>query len=559
MLRAIALILFVALFAPFAAHADDNAGNHAIAMHGQPKYSAAATHLDYANPDAPKGGTLTQSVAGTFDTLNPFTLKGKPAQGLDYVYDRLAARVWDEPFTLYGLIAQKIIVPDDRSAITFVLDPRAKFTDGTQITAGDVKFSFDMLKQYGRPNMRRVYGLVDKVTVKGPREIRFDLGPGRDRETVMILAMMPVLPEHDWKGRDFNATTFRIPVGSGPYRILNVVPGRKIEYERVRDDWAARNITRVGHNNFDRLVYDYYRDDGVALEAFKAHDVDVRREFDTARWQTAYKDVPKGIVLEETPHGRPEWVRGFIFNLRRKPFDDIRVREALQLAFDADFVNETLYRGAARRITSIFPNTDLAGAKPSPPESRRERLKRADALLDAAGWTVKKGRREKDGKPLTFQILLASAQDEKTALALTSGLRKLGVDARVRTLDAAQFAGALANFDYDVVLHYWINTLSPGSEQMIYWSCDAAKNEGSKNFSGVCDPAIDHDAAAVAAALTRADLVKSARALDRDVMAARLFIPLFTIGKDDWAYWPDLHHPAQTPLYGQVLETWWKQ
>ncbi len=562
-LSILALTVFLTLPA-FAADAPTHAPKagtptHAIAMHGQPKYPAAARVLDYVNPAAPQGGTLTQSVAGTFDTLNPFTIKGKAAQGLDYVYDRLAARVWDEPFTLYGLIAKQIIVPDDRSSITFVLDPRAKFHDKTSITADDVKFSFETLKQYGRPNMRRVYQLVSKVTIRSPREIRFDLGPGYDRETVMILAMMPVLPKHDWDGRDFNATTLRVPVGSGPYRIKNVAVGRKIEYERVRDDWAAGNITRRGQNNFDRLVFDYYRDDAVALEAFKAHGTDIRREFDTAKWQSAYKDVPKGVKLESLPHGRPEWVRGFIFNLRRKPFDDARVREALQLAFDADFVNQTLYRGAGKRISSIFPYTELAGAKPPETMDRRTAMRRADAALTEAGWTVQNGVRMRDGKPLTFQILLSSAQDEKTALALTGGLKKLGITANVRTVDAAQFAGALAAYDYDMVLHYWINTLSPGTEQMIYWSCDAAKTQGSKNYAGICDQAVDKDAQAIAAAKSRQDLVRAAHDLDRRIMDARLFIPLFTIGKDYWAYWSDLHHPAQTPLYGQVIETWWKQ
>jgi len=532
---------------------------HAIAMHGAPKYSKDAKALDYVNANAPKGGTLTQSVAGTFDTLNPFTLKGKAASGLDYVYDRLAARVWDEPFTLYGLIARDIQVPENRSWISFTIDPRAKFHDGTPITAADVEFSFETLKKFGRPNMRRVYQLVASVTVSGQRDIRFDLGSGYDRETVMILAMMPVFPKHIWTGRNFDETTLTIPVGSGPYKIKSVQPGRKIEYERVRDDWAAGHITRVGLNNFDRLVFDYYRDDAVALEAFKARETDVRREFDTAKWQTAYKDVSKDVALEALPHGRPEWVKGFIFNLRRKPFDDARLREALSLAFDADFVNQTLYRGEGRRIDSIFPNTELASPEKTTLPTGRDGLKKADALLTAAGWIVFNGQRvnPQNGKPLTFQILLSSAQDEKTALAFTSGLRKLGITATIRTVDAAQFAGALAAYDYDIVLHYWINTLSPGTEQMIYWSCDAAKTQGSKNYAGICDPSVDDAANAIAKAKNRGELIAGARILDQQVMAAHLFIPLFTIGKDYWAYWKNLAHPPQTPLYGQVLETWW--
>ena len=537
-------LVFIALFWSSAAFAANG-----IAMHGDPKYPATATHLDYVNPDAPRRGTLTQSVAGTFDTLNPFTIQGKAAQGLDYVYDRLAARNWDEPFSLYGLIAKQLIVPADRSSIEFILDDRAKFQDGTPIKASDVKFSYEMLKQYGLPNMRRVYQLVTSVTIKGDRDIKFDLSAAHDRETVMILAMMPVLPEHDWKGRNFNATTLQIPVGSGPYKIKSVAIGHKIEYVRDPNYWAWNNLNRVGLFNFDRLVYDYYRDDSVALEAFKAHDVDVRREFDTGKWQASYKDVAPNVKLEELPHGRPEWVKGFIFNTRRAPFKDQRVREAISLAFDADFVNQTLYRGAGHRITSIFPNTELAGATAPAPLDKRDAMKRADALLTAAGWTVQNGRRVKNNAPLTFQILLSTPADEKTALAFTEGLKRLGITSNVRTVDAAQFAGALAAYDYDVVLHYWVNTLSPGSEQMIYWGCDAAKTPGSKNYAGICDPAIDASARAIAAA----------RDLDRRVMAQTLFVPLFTIGRDYWAYWNTLTHPEKTPLYGSVLESWWQR
>lgn len=557
----LALLLGTFAFPAFAAETKVTA----IAMHGAPKYAKGAKALDYVNANAPKGGTLVQSVAGTFDTLNPFNIKGKPAQGLDYVYDRLAARVWDEPFTLYGLIAKEMIVPDDRSSITFILDPSAKFQDKTSITADDVKFSYETLKQYGRPNMRRVYQLVSKVTIKGPREIRFDLGPGYDRETVMILAMMPILPAHDWQGREFNATTLQVPVGSGPYRIKNVGVGRKIEYERVKDDWAANHITRVGLNNFDRLIFDYYRDDAVALEAFKAHDVDVRREFDTAKWQTAYKDVSPKVTMQALPHGRPEWVKGFIFNMRRDPFKDIRVRQALNFAFDADFVNQTLYRGEGKRIVSTFPNTELsaladkAEPKEKVKENPRDNLVKADTLLREAGWTVSNGVRAhiQDARPMNFQILLSSPQDEKIALALTNNLKKLGINATVRTVDAAQFAGALAAYDYDMVLYYWINSLSPGSEQMIYWSCDAAKTQGSKNYSGICNKDVDKAASAIAAAHTRPELVNAARALDARIMDANVFIPLFTIGKDYWAFWDNIRHPAVNPLYGQVIETWW--
>lgn len=556
-LRFTCLFLLVWL-APFNALAA-----HAIAMHGQPKYPATATHLDYANPDAPKGGTLTQSALGTFDTLNPFNIKGKAAAGLEYVYDRLAARVWDEPFSLYGLIAQDIVVPEDRSSITFTLNPAAKFHDGVAITASDVRFSYETLKKYGRPNMRRVYGLVDKVTVIDERTIRFDLGKGHDRETVMILAMMPVLPQHWWKDRNFDATTLDVPPGSGPYKITAIEPGRRIVYERVKDDWAAGNITRTGHNNFDRLVFDYYRDDGVAMEAFRAHAYDIRREFDPARWHVGYNDFPKSVLREALPHGRPEWVRGLIFNMHRSPFDDIKVREALSLVFDFDWMNKSLFYGQAKPIESTFPNTPLA-APQTPADQKPDRrmaLREADALLKLAGWIVKDGRRVSvaDGTPLTFTILLSTPQDEKIALGYARALVRLGITAKVRTVDAAQFTGNLAAYDYDMVLHYWINSLSPGTEQMIYWGCDAAKTQGSKNYAGLCDPGVDDAASAIAHAQTRDDLVAAARALDRQVMDLHPFIPLYYLGKDYFARWQGIERPAATPLYGAVIETWWKQ
>lgn len=534
--------------------------NHAISMHGAPKYAPTATHLDYANPNAPKGGTLTLSAAGTYDTLNPFSLKGRPAAGLDYVYDRLATRVWDEPFTLYGLIASDISTPPDRSSITFTINPAARFHDGAPITVDDVEFTFTTLRDHGRPNMQRVYKLVNKIDKK-QNTITFHLSPGYDRETVMILALMPVLPKHVWQDKNFEETTLEIPIGSGPYRIASIDAGRKITYERVKDDWAKDHITRQGHYNFDTIIHDYYRDDGVALEAFKAGRTDLRREFDVAKWHTAYTDTNKDIVKQAIPHGRPEWVRGFIFNTRRAPFDSPAIRRALNLAFDSNYINNALYRGTAERITSIFPATDLAAPPLGQSLSRRESMRNASDLLTDAGWIVENGKRinAQTKAPLTFQIILSSAQDEKLALAYANSLRRLGIDASIRTLDAAQFAGALAAYDYDVVLHHWINSLSPGTEQLIYWGCDAANIQGSRNYSGVCTPEIDAAAQNLASAQTRDELITAARNLDTLIMSQDLFVPLFTLGVDYWAYWNKIKRPNQTPLYGASLETWWHE
>lgn len=408
---------------------------HAIAMHGQPKYGIAATHLDYANPDAPKGGILKQSVIGSFDTLNAHNIKGKPAAGLSYLYDRLAARVWDEPFTLYGLIADEIIVPQDRSRITFILNPAARFHDGQPITAADVKFSFETLKEYGRPNMRRVYGLIDQVMMASEREITFTLGDGYDQETVMILAMMPVLPKHYWEDRAFDATTLEPPVGSGPYKIKEAEAGRRIVYERIADYWAADHLVNQGHHNFDTLIYDYYRDKNVAIQAFKAGEFDIFREFDAASWQNNFaQNENTDYISVAIPHNRPEWVRALIFNTQRPPFDDKRVREALALAFDFDWMNKALFHNQTQRITSTFPNTALAADNSgldvfSGTLSARQRLRLADELLQEAGWGIEDNNRvhAQSGQQLHFSVLLNQPIFEKVVLHWGQSLKRLGI------------------------------------------------------------------------------------------------------------------------------------
>ncbi|MBU0800452.1 MAG: extracellular solute-binding protein, partial [Alphaproteobacteria bacterium] len=338
-----------------------------LAMHGTPKYGADASHLDYVNPDAPKGGTLRQAGIGTFDTLNPFSIKGKAAEGLNLTYDRLMARVWDEPFTLYPLIAERVEVPEDRSSFTVHINPKARFHDNTPITADDVLFSYETLKTSGRPNMRRIYALATSVTKDGPLTVTFKFGPGYDRETVMIFAIMPVLSKSYWSARTFDSTTLDIPVTNGPYKIASIDPGRKITYERVKDYWAADLLPNKGQFNFDTITYDYFRDDMIALEAFKAGNLDIRREYDAGRWASSY-DFPAvragDVRLDSIGHNRAERVRSFIFNARRPPFDDRRVRMALTQVLDFDWINHTLFHGQYNQIRSYFPNTELAAKDP---------------------------------------------------------------------------------------------------------------------------------------------------------------------------------------------------
>lgn len=530
-------------------------------MHGQPKYSAQSSHLEYANPDAPSGGTLKQAAIGTFDTLNPFAIKGKAAQRLNLVYDRLMARVWDEPFTMYPLIAERADVAEDRSAVTFHLNPAARFHDGSPVTADDVLYSFETLKNEGRPNMRRIYRLVERAEKKDDLTVHFSFGPGHDQETVMIIAMMPVLSKAYWQDRDFEATTLEPPLGNGPYRVAEVDPGRRVIYERVPDYWAAGRLTNTGHHNFERIVIDYYRDDSVAFEAFKAGDYDIRREADAGLWASGY-DFPAlesgAVVKEELPHSRPERVRAFIFNTRRPPFDDIRVRKALSLALDFDWLNTNIFHSQYQRIASVFPNSELAFNQNSPSSlPPRTALRQAAALLKEAGWQVENGQRVKDGKTLEFEIVLNAPEDEKIALHFVRSLERVGISPRIRVLDTAAFRGRLNEYDYDMVLYHWQNSLSPGTEQMLYWSCEAARQPSRFNYAGICKPEIDELATSIADAKNREELVELARQLDHEIMEGHYMIPLYYAGYDMVAYKNTLARPEKTPLYGMVLETWW--
>ncbi len=537
-------------------------------MTGPPKYSAKSLHLDYANPDAPKGGTLKQAGIGSFDTVNPYNIKGKAAVGLDLITDRLMVRVWDEPFTMYPMIAEKVDVPADRSSISFHLDPKARFHDGSPITAADVKFTFETLRDAGRPNMRRIYKLISSVETPDARTITFTFGEGADRETPMILAMMPVLSKAYWADKKFDETTLTPFLTNGAYKIASIDPGRQIVYERVKDYWAADLMPNRGHFNFDKVVYDFYRDDSIAFEAFKSGDLNLRREWDAGLWQSGY-DFPAmkqgKAVKEPLTHGRPDRVRGFIFNTRREPFKDIRVRQALNLAFDFEWVNKNLYQGLYKRINSYYPNTDLAALDTPPPTSnatpqeKRENMKRADALLKEAGWIIKNGARvnEKTGKPLTFEIMLDDPANEKIALSFVDSLKRLGIKPNVRVLDTAAFTGRITKYDFDMMLYFWMSTLSPGTEQYLYWSCEAADSPSRWNYAGICDKNIDLLSKSIATAKTRDELVGKVRELDKALMAGSYMIPLYYNPQDFVAYWRPLAHPDKMPLYGTVLETWW--
>ncbi|MDR3518694.1 MAG: extracellular solute-binding protein [Azospirillaceae bacterium] len=596
--RGLAILAIIALSRHGAVAAEAIEPRPALAMHGDAKYPPGFDHLDYVNPTAPQGGTLRQAVAGTFDSLNPFIVRGKPAYGLGLIYDTLMTRAWDEPFTLYGLVAATVTVPADRSWVRFTLRPEARFHDGQSITSADVLFTFDLLRDHGRPNHRSYYAKVATASAPDPATVEFHFRRDDDgslnREMPMIMALMPVLPRHYWQDRSFDQTTLDPPLGSGPYRIGQVDPGRRITYERVRDYWAKGLPIVRGLYNFAEMQFDYYRDDTVALEAFKAGAVDLRRESDPTRWATGY-DFPAAhdgrVQRENFAHQRPEPFQGFVFNTRRPIFADRRVRKALALAFDFEWANRTLFHGVYRRTASFFPNSELAATgvpdaaerallepwrsqlppalfdQPFVPPSTgdagsagvRANLLKATVLLADAGWTIAQSRLTRDGVPFSFEILLLDSGDEKIALDYSRSLERLGITARVRTVDSAQYQQRLEQFDFDMIVHRWASTLSPGNEQMYYWGSAAADAPGSRNYAGVRSPAIDALAQALAQATTRQDLVTRTRALDRALLWGWYAIPLYYQPDDHLASWTGLHHPATTPLYGALLDDWWRE
>ena len=568
---------------------------NAIAMHGTPKEAAGFKQFNYVNADAPKGGTMRLNIVGTFDSLNPYIVKGRPAEGLTYIYETLLARTQDEPFTLYPLIAEKMDVKSDRSGIRFHINPKARWQDGKPITADDVYFSWMTLRDKGKPTHRSYYKKVASAEVNNAHSITFLFKKNEDgsidREMPLILGLMPILPKHAYINKPFDETTLVPPIASGPYKLASVEPGRSTTFERDKNYWGADLPARHGTCNFDIIRYDYYRDENVAQEAFTAHALDARRETDPKRWaelkriSAEKKDAFKTIAFT---HHRPEPIRGFIFNTRHTNFSDVRVRKALSYAFDFEWINRTLFQGSYKWLDSFFANSDLASsglpdamelklltpwktgvaedvfakpfALPRTDETHplRDQLKQASELLEQAGYHIKNGvLQNPKGEPFTFEILLADPQDEKIALEYARTLNRIGITARVRTVDASQFQARLSDFDYDVVLHKWVNSLSPGNEQTQYWGSAAADIKGSRNYAGIKSAAVDDMTGKITAAQTRDELRAALRALDRILLSGYYVVPLFYRGTDWFAIWPNVMTPQQTPLYGPVVESWW--
>lgn len=568
------------------------AGGHALAMHGAPKYAADFKHFDYVNPNAPKGGTVRRASTGGFDSFNGFIIKGEPAAGLGLTYDTLTESSADEPFSHYGLLAETIETPKDRSWVQFTLREQARWHDGKPVTADDVLFSFNSLREKGAPFYRFYYASVERAEKTGERSVKFVFKPGDNRELPLILGQLTVLPKHYWQGRDFSKTTLEPPLGSGPYRIKSFEPGRRIVYERVPDYWGKDIALNVGRHNFGEISYDYYRDRTVQLEAFKAGAFDFRLENSSKNWATAY-DVPavhKGLLVKDTfKHKRSSGIQGFVFNTRRDMFADKRVREALSFAFDFEWSNKNLFYSQYQRSRSYFDNselaaTGLAGAEElailepyrgkipdqvftteyRPPETDgtgriRSNLRAADKLLKDAGWVIKDQKRvhAKTGAALEFTITLVSPEFERISLPFAKNLKRLGVEARVRTVDTAQYLRLLENFDYDMITFIWGQSLSPGNEQRGFWGSVAAAQKGSRNLIGIKDPVVDELIEKLIAAPDRESLVAHTRALDRVLQWGHYLVPQFHLGADRIAYWDIFGRPKITPQDGAQFDAWW--
>lgn len=567
---------------------------HGIAMHGTLKYAANFTHFDYVNPDAPKGGSVKYGAVGTsFDSLNPLILKGVPAAGLGLTFDSLMASSADEAFSLYGLIAESIEVPEDRSWAIFNLRAPARFHDGSPITADDVVFSFNILTSKGSPFFRVYFGDVLKAEALAPRRVKFTFRNADNRELPLIVAgSLPILSKAYWQGRDFDKTTLEPPLGSGAYRVASVDPGRAIAYERVQDYWAADLPVNRGRNNFDRIRYDYYRDAVVALEAFKAGEFDLRAENVSKNWAVAYDiaEVRNGLIHKvEFPHGRVTPLQGFVFNTRRDIFKDVRVREALGYAFDFEWTNKNIFYGAYRRTQSYFDNSELTarglpegaelavleGFRGSIPEAvftseyappktdgsgnLRANLRVALRLLKAAGWEVRDGKQVNiaSGQALSFEILIDSPAMERIVLPFIGNLKRLGVEAVVRRVDTAQYKNRLDEFDFDMTTYVWGQSLSPGNEQRDMWGSAAATTPGSQNLPGIEDPVVDKLIERVIAAPDRAALVARVRALDRVLSRGFYLIPHFHTAVDRIAYWDKFGLPETVPMQGVQINAWW--
>lgn len=572
------------------------AQSYGIAMHGDLKYPENFTHFDYVNPAAPKGGDFSYAAIGTYDSLNPFIVKGVAAEGIGMIYQTLMAPSHDEAFSNYGSVAQTIDVADDNGNVVFTLHPQARWHDGEPITAEDIVWSFDTLMEHGAPFYRAYYADVESAAALDARTVKFTFSTTKNRELPLILGQLPVLPKHYWtaEGRNFNETSLAPPLGSAAYRVAKVDPGRSITYERVENWWAADLPVNKGQYNFDTITVQYYRDATVALEALFAGQYDFRQEYIAKVWATGYDNsvVNSGeIVKEEIANHNPVGMQAFIMNTRRPVFQDRAVRRALQLAFDFEWSNKQFAYGAYKRTDSYFENSELASRelptgreleilnqfRDQLPEAvftrpytnpatdgmgnNRENLRKAIQILEKAGYKLgSDGIRvhEETGQRLSFQIIDNQPEFERWVLPFTRNLRRIGVEASFRVVDTAQYVERMVNFDYDMTVHGMAQSLSPGNEQMEFWHSSRADMPGSRNYMGIGDPVVDALVEMVINAPDREELVARTRALDRVLLWGYYVIPQWHINSWRVAYRNKFAKPdIQAPYALGAMTMWW--
>lgn len=585
------LTLLLALFLQAGAHA---AATHALSIFGEPKYPASFTHFDYVNPDAPKGGTLRLDAIGTYDSLNPWIMKGTGAAGLGRIYDTLTIASLDEPATQYGLLAEKMEVAPDRSWEIFTLNPKARFSDGVQVTAADVVFTFNTLVKKGSPFWAYYYQDVTGVKALDKLRVKFTFKKGASRELPLIVGQISVLPKHYWEKHDFTKTTLTPPVGSGPYKIVEVKPGKRIVYQRRTNYWGKDLPVNRGLHNFDTVSYDYYRDDTVALEAFKGGAYDFRMETSAKNWATGYQSpaLENGEIIKQTfANLQPAGMQSFAFNLRNPLFDDRTLRHAIALAFDFEWTNKTLFYGQYQRTRSYFQNSDMAATglpskaelallepfrKQLPAEvftqafepahtqgdgRPRANLRQAQQLLQQAGYTLKGNQLyTPDGKAVTFEFLLYQPAFERVVLPFIRNLASLGIKVTPRRVDQPQYIDRLRHFNYDMIVASFPESATPGNEQRNYWTGAAAARAGSQNYIGIKSPVVDSLVDKLIDSQTRDQLINRCRALDRVLQWGYYVIPNWYSDHFRVAWRNTLEHPPISErLYALPIDAWWSR
>ena len=566
--------------------------SHALAMHGDPKYPKNFEYVNYVNPDAPKIGRVVYSATGSYDSFNPFILKGTAAVGIGKIYETLTTNSYDEAFTEYGLIAETIQLPDDRSWVSFKIRNEATWHDGKKITPEDVIWTFNTLMKKGHPFYKYYYADVLDVIKEKDNKVRFNFKGNNNLELPLIIGQLPVLPKHYWSNKIFDQTSMKIPVGSGPYKIKDFDPGRSITYELDNNYWAKNIPIKKGTENFSIIKYEYYKDRSIEREAFKSGEIDFFNENSSKDWATSY-NIPavknKLIVKELIEHENPQGMQGFVFNTRKEIFKDKNVRKALSLAFDFEWTNKNLFYDAYKRTNSFFENSELASSglpkgqeleylrayidllpkeiftevyqtsKTDGSGFMRLELQKATNLLKESGWSFIEGKliNNKTRKKFKFEILLVSPAFERIVLPFKDNLEKLGIDVNIRTVDSAQYQNRLNTFDFDMIVNTFSQSLSPGNEQKNFWGSNAANTNGSKNLIGIKSTVVDLLIEKIISAKNRNDLISATKALDRVLLSGHYVIPQWHISSYRTVYWDIFNKPKIKPKYSLGTDTWW--